>query len=244
MIELQGIEKTYANGTVTTPVLKDVSFRVEAGEYLAIMGASGTGKSTLLNILGCLDKPTAGHYRIDGTDMVSLDDDELSRLRNSKIGFVFQRFNLLDRTSALKNVMLPLIYVNEYPADAEPRARKALGAVGLADRVQYKPGELSGGQQQRVAIARALITDPAIILADEPTGNLDSRSGAEVLAIFQRLNREGRTVISVTHDRAVAEHARRIIVLKDGTVAGDEPVPQPRDAEAEFQALVDKEGNA
>jgi len=244
MIELQGIEKTYANGNVATPVLKGVSFRVEDGEYLAIMGASGTGKSTLLNILGCLDKPTAGHYRINGTDMVSLNDDELSRLRNSRIGFVFQRFNLLERTSALKNVMLPLIYVNEYPADAEARARKALEAVGLADRVQYRPGELSGGQQQRVAIARALITDPAIILADEPTGNLDSRSGAEVLAIFQRLNREGRTIICVTHDRVVAEHARRIIVLKDGTAADDQPVPQPRDAEAGLQALIEKEGKA
>jgi len=241
MIELDGIEKTYASGAVETPVLKGISFKITGGEYVAIMGASGTGKSTLMNILGCLDKPTGGHYRLDDTDMVNLDDDALSHLRNHKIGFVFQLFHLLDRSTALRNVMLPLIYADEYPEDAKERAEKALAAVGLADRMTYRPNQLSGGQQQRVAIARALITDPSIILADEPTGNLDSKSGAEVLAIFQRLHKEGRTIILVTHDRAVAEHAHRIVVLKDGQVAEDSPIDHPRDAGAELRALADKE---
>jgi len=241
MIELEGIEKTYAAGSVETRVLKDVSFRIEAGEFVAIMGASGTGKSTLMNVLGCLDKPTAGHYRLEGTDMVDLDDDALSHLRNHRIGFVFQQFHLLDRATALRNVMLPLIYADQYPDDAKERGEKALAAVGLSDRMTYRPNQLSGGQQQRVAIARALITDPAILLADEPTGNLDSTSGAEVLAIFQRLHRDGRTIILVTHDKAIAEHANRIIVLKDGTVAEDRPVAQPRDAAAEVEVLSAKE---
>jgi len=242
MIELEDIEKMYQVGGVALPVLKGISFRVESGEYLAIMGASGTGKSTLMNILGCLDKPTGGHYRLEGTDVVNLDDDALSHLRNHRIGFVFQMFHLLERATALRNVMLPLIYCEHYPEDAHKRAEKALAAVGLADRMLYKPSQLSGGQQQRVAIARALITDPAIILADEPTGNLDSRSGAEVMAIFERLHRDGRTIILVTHDRAVAEHANRIIILKDGQIAEDRPVPNPRDAEAELRVLAEKEG--
>jgi putative ABC transport system ATP-binding protein len=241
MIELEAIEKVYASGAVETPVLKGVSFRIKAGEYVAIMGASGTGKSTLMNILGLLDKPTGGHYRLDDTDMVNLDDEALSHLRNHKVGFVFQQFHLLDRATALRNVMLPLIYSDRYPEDAEERAEKVLAAVGLADRMTYRPNQLSGGQQQRVAIARALITDPSIILADEPTGNLDARSGAGVMSIFQRLHKEGRTILLVTHDRAVAEHADRIIVLKDGMVAEDQPVPHPRDAEAEAVALAEKE---
>ena len=241
MIELEGIEKTYISGSMETRVLKGVSFRIAAGEFVAIMGASGTGKSTLMNVLGCLDKPTAGHYRLDGTDMVNLDDDALSHLRNHKIGFIFQQFHLLDRASALRNVMLPLIYADEYPEDAHQRAEGALAAVGLADRMGYKPSQLSGGQQQRVAIARALVTDPTILLADEPTGNLDSTSGAEVLAIFQRLHRDGRTIVLVTHDRNVAEHANRVIVLKDGQVAEDRSVAQPRDAEAELTVIGDKE---
>ena len=241
MIELENIEKTYASGAVLTPVLKGISFKVQAGEYVAIMGASGTGKSTLMNILGCLDKPTGGHYRLDGTDMVSLDDDALSHLRNHKIGFVFQQSHLLDRASALRNVMLPLIYKDQYPEDARQRAEKALLAVGLSDRMNYRPNQLSGGQQQRVAIARSLITDPAVILADEPTGNLDSRSGAEIMAIFQRLHTQGKTILLVTHDRGLAEHAERIIVLKDGQLADDQAVNHPRDAEAELQAIADKE---
>jgi len=241
MIELEGIEKTYVAGSVETRVLKDVSVRIETGEFVAIMGASGTGKSTLMNVLGCLDKPTAGHYRLEGTDMVNLDDDALSHLRNHKIGFVFQLFHLLDRATALRNVMLPLIYADQYPEDAKEWAEKALATVGLSDRMTYRPNQLSGGQQQRVAIARALITNPAILLADEPTGNLDSTSGAEVMAIFQRLHRDGRTIILVTHDRAVAEHANRVIVLKDGMVAEDQPVAQPRDADAEARVLAEKE---
>ncbi|MBI4861329.1 MAG: ABC transporter ATP-binding protein [Candidatus Riflebacteria bacterium] len=231
MIELEAIEKTYDGVAVRTAVLKGVSFRVARGEYVAIMGTSGTGKSTLMNILGCLDRPTAGRYRLDDTDVADLDDDQLSRVRNSKIGFVFQQFHLLDQTSALQNVLLPLIYAEKYPEDARQRAQSALTDMGLADRMTYRPGELSGGQQQRVAIARALITDPALILADEPTGNLDSESGAEVMAIFGRLHRRGRTIVLVTHDRSVAEHSHRIIVLKDGTIAEDSPVAEPRVAE-------------
>jgi putative ABC transport system ATP-binding protein len=244
MIELEEIEKTYGNGSVTTPVLREISFRVEPGEYVAVMGASGTGKSTLMNILGCLDKPTSGQYRLDGADVVDLDDEELSHLRNDKIGFVFQQFHLLQRTTALKNVMLPLIYASDYPDDAEERAEEALVSVGLADRVTYRPSELSGGQQQRVAIARALLTSPEMILADEPTGNLDSRSGLEVLAIFKQLHRQGRTIILVTHDQQVAEHADRIIVLKDGAVAEDRRVAEPRDAEQEKNDAAEEENDA
>ena len=243
MIELEAIEKTYTSGDVVTPVLKDVSFRVEPGQYVAIMGASGTGKSTLMNILGCLDKPTAGHYRLDEIDMVNLEDDELSHLRNHKIGFVFQQFHLLQRSTALRNVMLPLIYTDHYPEDAEDRAAEALATVGLADRIDYLPSQLSGGQQQRVAIARALINDPSIILADEPTGNLDSRSGVEVLAIFQRLHAQGRTIIIVTHDREVAEHAQRIIVMEDGQIAEEISVAAPLDAEEELNSLTNGEDN-
>ena len=241
MIEVEAIEKTYDTGAVATPVLKGVSFSVKAGEYVAIMGASGTGKTTLMNILGCLDKPTSGHYRLESAEVTTLDDDALSHLRNRKVGFVFQQFNLLERASALKNALLPLIYAAEYPADADQRAEKTLAAVGLSDRVHYRPGELSGGQQQRVAIARALITNPEVILADEPTGNLDRRSGLEVLAIFKRLHRDGRTIILVTHDEAVAEHADRIIVLKDGCLAEDRQVPEPRDADTELRDLNEKE---
>ena len=243
MIELEKIEKTYDRGGIAASVLKDVSFLVENGEYVAIMGASGTGKSTLMNILGCLDKPTAGCYRLDGLDMVNLDDDALSHIRNHKIGFVFQQFHLLDRATALRNVTLPLIYADEYPEDAEDRARTVLAEVGLADRIHYRPGELSGGQQQRVAIARALINNPSMLLADEPTGNLDSRSGAEVLAIFKRLHRAGRTILMVTHDQNVAEHADRIIVLKGGTIGGDRKVESPRDAELELQSPTSREAS-
>lgn len=241
MIELEGVEKTYTQGEVVTHVLQDISFAIQPGQYVAIMGASGTGKSTLMNILGCLDKPTAGHYRLEGTDVVDLDDEELSYVRNRKIGFVFQQFHLLPRTTAWKNALLPLIYADHYPEDAEELAERALGLVGLSDRVDYRPNQLSGGQQQRVAIARALINNPAILLADEPTGNLDSRSGAEVMAIFQRLHREGRTIITVTHDRQIAEHAQRVIVLKDGRIAEDRRVDQPRDAEAELMTLAPTE---
>jgi putative ABC transport system ATP-binding protein len=241
MIEMENIQKEYVAGSVKTQVLKGVSFRVQAGEFVAIMGASGTGKSTLMNILGLLDKPTGGHYRLDGKDVVDLDDDALSHLRNHKIGFVFQQFHLLARTTALRNVMLPLIYADEYPNDALERAEKALMSVGLSDRMDYRPSQLSGGEQQRVAIARALITNPAIILADEPTGNLDSKSGAGVISVFQRLHREGRTIILITHDKVVAEHANRIVVLSDGAVVEDSSVAQPRDAATETPTLTEKE---
>ncbi len=243
MIELEMIEKTYGSGNTATPVLKDITFRIEAGEYVALMGASGTGKSTLMNILGCLDKPTSGQYKLDGTDAVSLDDDAVSHLRNQKIGFVFQQFHLLERTTALKNVMLPLIYTEVYPEDAQERAEAVLTAVGLQDRMSYSPSELSGGQQQRVAIARALITNPQIIFADEPTGNLDSKSGLEILAIFKRLHREGRTIIIVTHDEEVAQHADRTIVLKDGRIEHDRRVTQPRDAEKEQRQQAQQEAS-
>jgi putative ABC transport system ATP-binding protein len=243
MIALDMIEKTYGSGNTATPVLKDITFRIEAGEYVALMGASGTGKSTLMNILGCLDKPTSGQYQLDGTDAVSLDDDAVSHLRNQKIGFVFQQFHLLERTTALKNVMLPLIYTEVYPEDAQERAEAALTAVGLQDRMSYSPSELSGGQQQRVAIARALITNPQIIFADEPTGNLDSKSGLEILAIFKRLHREGRTIIIVTHDEEVAQHADRTIVLKDGRIEHDRRVAQPRDAEKEQRQQAQQEAS-
>jgi len=244
MIELVDIDKTYGIGDITTQVLKGVSFCVDKGEYVAVMGASGTGKTTLMNLVGLLDKPTAGRYRLEDNDVVTLEDEALSHLRNRKIGFVFQQFHLLDRANALRNVMLPLIYADRYPEDAEDRAKKALEAVGLADRMHYNPNKLSGGQQQRVAIARALINDPAIILADEPTGNLDSKSGIEILAIFKRLHKQGRTIIVITHDNNVAEHADRIIVLKDGQIAEDKPIMQPRDAETELKELNNKEGQS
>ena len=227
MIELESIGKTYGEGDTATVVLEGVTFRIEAGEYVAVMGTSGTGKSTLMHILGCLDSPTGGRYQFDGRDVGDLDDLSLSRLRNDKIGFVFQQFHLLGRATALRNVMLPLIYAREYPGDAEERATRALTAVGLEDRMGYRPGELSGGQQQRVAIARALVTDPRVILADEPTGNLDSGSTLEILGIFKRLHGEGRTIILVTHDEEVAGHAERILVLEAGKIAKDTLVPAP-----------------
>ncbi|MFP4028410.1 MAG: ABC transporter ATP-binding protein [Candidatus Brocadiia bacterium] len=241
MINIEEVYKTYGSGEMTTPVLKDVTFSIEAGEYVAIMGASGTGKSTLMNILGCLDKPTQGHYRLEGTDMISLDDEGLSHVRNEKIGFVFQTFHLLERTTAAQNVMLPLIYAQRYPDDATERAEQALTEVGLQDRVSYRPNELSGGQQQRVAIARALVTDPDVILADEPSGNLDSQSELEILRVFQKLHAGGRTLIVVTHSKKVAEHAERVIELEDGRIVGDHAVEQRRDASQELEQTQAKE---
>jgi putative ABC transport system ATP-binding protein len=238
MIEFDKVSKTYGEGAAQVRALQDVSFRVAAGEYVAIMGASGTGKSTMMHLLGGLDTPSAGVYRLDGVDVAGLDDDGLSVLRNRKIGFVFQQFHLLERTTALQNVLLPLIYADDYPADAETRGRRVLEAVGLGDRTHHRPNELSGGQQQRVAVARALINDPALLLADEPTGNLDRGSGLQLLSVFKRLHQQGRTIIVVTHDEEVAAHADRILVLRDGRIAADRPVPAPRDAEAERAALA------
>jgi len=237
MIEVRNVSKVYGSGEARTSVLEGVSFDIEEGEYAAIMGASGTGKSTLMNILGCLDKPTEGDYYLEGTDMVTLDDEGLSRTRNDRIGFVFQTFHLLERTTARRNVLLPLIYTTEYPPDAEQRAERALTEVGLQDRLDYAPGELSGGQQQRVAIARALVNDPDVILADEPTGNLDRRSELEVLRIFRRLHEEGRTLVVVTHSQDVAEHAARIVELEEGRIADDRTVENRRDPDEELRQI-------
>jgi len=241
MIEVENLTKNYTKGSIVTEVLKGISFRVDKGEFVAIMGSSGAGKTTLMNILGGLDKPTGGVYRLDGVDMARAGEEDLSRIRNRKIGFVFQQFYLLDRADALKNVMLPLIYADGNGSGAA-RAEKALATVGLAARKGHLPAELSGGEQQRVGIARALVTDPLILLADEPTGNLDARNGLEVLAIFQRLHREGRSLVMITHDLAVAEHARRLIVLRDGRIADDRPILRPRDAETALRLWPDGPG--
>jgi len=222
MIQLHAIEKTFRNGGLETSVLKGIDLRIDEGEYVALMGTSGTGKSTLMNILGCLDRATAGRYEFDGRDVVGLDDMELSRLRNEKIGFVFQQFHLLPRSSALTNVMLPLVYAQEYPKDARQRAEHLLAMVGLKDRLHYLPGQLSGGQQQRVAIARALINRPRLVLADEPTGNLDRQNAVDILALFSDLHRQGHTVVLVTHDPDVAANARRVLQMIDGRFAGEE----------------------
>ncbi|MFN8515938.1 MAG: ABC transporter ATP-binding protein [Chloroflexia bacterium] len=227
MIEVSDLTKTYKMGDIVVRALRGVSFTIQRGELVAIMGPSGSGKSTLMNTLGCLDKPTSGTYRIDGVDVSRMSDNQLAAIRNRKIGFVFQSFNLLPKLTALENVELPMLYAGA--RDRRKRATAALAAVGLGDRLHHKPKELSGGQQQRVAVARSLVNDPAIILADEPTGNLDTRSSMEVMQIFQRLNREqGITVIFVTHEPEIAEHTRRIIRVRDGLLARDETVLHQR----------------
>jgi putative ABC transport system ATP-binding protein len=229
MIELAGVTRTYRSGSVAVEALRGIDLAFEEGEFAAIMGASGSGKSTLMNILGCLDRPTNGSYRLAGVDVSTLSRDRLARIRNRTIGFVFQNFHLLPRTSALENVELPLLYTENAPSwkEIHARAREALEVVGLADRVEHTPSELSGGQQQRVAIARALVTRPDLLLADEPTGNLDSATSVEIMNLIQGLNREGLTVLMVTHEADVAGAAERVITLRDGLVVEDrrsEPV--------------------
>jgi putative ABC transport system ATP-binding protein len=225
VIDLRDVSKTYHVGEISVHALRGVTATVQRGEYVAIMGTSGSGKSTLMNILGCLDVPTAGVYRLNGSDVRTADEDHLADLRNREIGFVFQSFNLIPRTRALANVELPLAYAGLGRTDRRRRALSALREVGLHDRDDHLPSELSGGQQQRVAVARALVTNPAMILADEPTGNLDTASTREVMAIFERLSDEGRTIILITHEPDVAAHADRIIHLSDGRITSDSPTP-------------------
>jgi putative ABC transport system ATP-binding protein len=222
MIKMENLSKTYKMDGVTVDALKGVSLNVQAGEYVSIMGPSGSGKSTLMNLIGCLDTPTTGSYRLDGLMVSEMNDDQLAVVRNKKIGFVFQTFNLLPRSSALHNVELPMQYAG---VDAQTRKAKAvasLESVGLAHRIHHKPTEMSGGERQRVSVARALVNNPAILLADEPTGNLDSKTGVEIMALFDRLHQEGKTVILVTHDQKVGEHARRMVRILDGEIVADE----------------------
>jgi len=227
LIELKNITKDYVNEEVVTNVLRGIDLTVADGEFLAIMGPSGSGKSTLMHIIGFLDRPTAGEYLFSGHDSRYFNDDELASIRNNSVGFVFQSFNLLPRTTVLDNVVLPLLYSKE-KKNHEVKAKKALEAVGLSDRLYYFSNQISGGQKQRVAIARALVCNPKIIFADEPTGNLDSKSGATVMEILDKLNQEGRTIILVTHDLNVAHHARRIVTIRDGEIISDEKIPETK----------------
>jgi putative ABC transport system ATP-binding protein len=238
VIRLEGIHKTYSMGDVEVHALRGVSLSIRAGEFVAIMGTSGSGKSTTMNIVGCLDSPTRGSYALDGREVSALSKDERADIRLHKLGFVFQGFNLLSRTSALENVELPMLYAGVEPAERHRRATEALHAVGLAGREENHPNQLSGGQQQRVAIARALVNDPKLILADEPTGALDSRTSVEVMDIFQRLNRErGITLVLVTHEPDIAAYADRVVVFKDGRIQKDYRVTAPRDAAEELRNL-------
>ena len=246
LIEVQEITKIYPLGDIPLTALSDVTATIERGEFIAIMGPSGSGKSTFMNILGCLDKPTSGSYLLDGLDVARLDRDELAEIRNRKIGFVFQGFNLLRRTSALENVELPLFYCSISNKLRKSKGMAALDKVGLGDRIHHYPNQLSGGQQQRVAIARALVNDPSIILADEPTGNLDSRTSVEVMGIFQELNNNGITVILVTHEPDIAQFAKRHIVFRDGKIKSDKFNPNPRIASEVLKELpmIDEEEEA
>jgi len=226
LIEVEDVHKIYRMGAEEVRALDGVDLTIERGEYVAIMGASGSGKSTLMNLLGCLDTPTSGHYRLNGTAVETLGDAELAAIRNREIGFVFQTFNLLPRTHALANVELPLVYSGMSRSERRRRAVDALERVGLGDRMDHRPNELSGGQRQRVAVARALVNDPSILLADEPTGNLDTKTSVEILELFDALHAAGNTVLLVTHERDIAQHSKRQVVLRDGQVIEDRPTPQ------------------
>ena len=237
LFRLVDVHKTYRTGEMEVPAVRGVSLAIKRGEFVALMGASGSGKSTLMNILGCLDRPTAGHYILDGADVSGLDRDRLADIRNGKIGFVFQNFNLLPRTSARENVELPLVYSSQRLTHSELRekADRVLASVGLAGREDHYPSQLSGGQQQRVAIARALINQPEVLLADEPTGNLDSRTSVEIMVIFQQLNERGITVIMVTHELDIAAYAKRNVMMRDGVILDDHLVSQRSDAASQLQ---------
>src|ERR1043165_1724075 len=241
VIQLEQVEKTYQTGEFAVHAVRGVSLQIGRGEFVAVMGASGSGKSTLMNIVGCLDRATKGHYLLDGIDVSTLNRNKLAEIRNQKIGFIFQGFNLLSRTSALENVELPMLYMPKMLSGhlQRDRARRALASVGLGDREGHHPNQLSGGQQQRVAIARALANDPALLLADEPTGNLDSQTSIEIMGVFQKLNDNGMTIVMVTHEIDIAHYTRRMIVMRDGRVVGDATVSQRTNAEQELQKLRD-----
>ncbi|MFL5271746.1 MAG: ABC transporter ATP-binding protein [Anaeromyxobacteraceae bacterium] len=238
VIEAEGVTKVYSSGDVAVAALRGVSLTLEAGDFVAIMGSSGSGKSSFMNIMGCLDRPTAGAYRLNGEDVSKLSRDALARVRGRSLGFVFQGFNLLPRTSAIENVELPMVYQGVPAKERHARSVEALEHVGLGKRLDHTPAQLSGGQQQRVAIARALVNRPALLLADEPTGNLDSKTSVEVMGIFQRLNDAGLTVLLVTHEPDIAEHAKRVVTFKDGLILSDVPVLHRRHAEKAYAEAI------
>ncbi len=238
LLSTKGLTKTYIMGDIHVHALRGVDLQIATGEFIAIMGASGSGKTTFMNLLGCLDKPTSGTYTLDGIDVQGMDDAQFTQVRNHKIGYVFQSFYLLPRTTALENVELPLLYCGKTCLkDRHAKSMKALETVGLADRAKHFPNQLSGGQQQRVALARAIVNDPVFLLADEPTGNLDTRTSIEVMALFQMLHSQGKTVVLVTHEHDISQYARRIITFRDGRIISDLPNPQPRIASEDLERL-------